>query len=350
METRQRWKHANKVGEEYISFFQTLGILDLHKVQHLARLLQSLYELVSKLDGHLGPTGSAIQFAISRLCAAENPLSAPQHKWSRVLDRLGFFSDADDHACRIVNIGLSYVYRHKELNALTTANSHRLRALRDSSASGGDGVRGVEAAKQLGSRGGVVVSRRPVGTKLSRPARGSSSASSAGTGGSKGEQVGGREVGDNDGQRDQQAVAPLDDDYEAALPDGGAVVQRAVSQMETLNVDAGELSVGDGGIVVARRPRLRVASNPPGTSDAPGSASGVATPPKSGTVTPQKLDRCHTTKSGPPIEATKVVGTVQPVILPSDAAIQCITEVLGGIRETTDVRGVLQELVNDSLL
>lgn len=112
----------------------------------------------------------------------------------------------------------------------------------------------------------------------------------------------------------------------------------------------GELSAGDGGIVVARRPRLRVASHPPGTSDTPGSASGVASPPKTGAVTQQKLDRCHTTKAGPPIEATKVVGTVQPVILPSDADIQCITAVLGGLSERTDVRGVVQELVNDSLL
>lgn len=91
---------ASKVGDEYVSFFHTLGILDVHKVQHLARLLQTLYELVAKLDGHLAPTGSAIRVAVSRLCEAENPLSAPQHRWIRAFDRLGFFSDSDDHASR----------------------------------------------------------------------------------------------------------------------------------------------------------------------------------------------------------------------------------------------------------
>lgn len=119
-----------KVGDEYLLFFQSLGILEPHTLHVLARLLQSFYDVPTKLDAHLDPVGASLQAAISRMCEADNPSEAPQHRWIRVFDRLGLFSDTDDHACRVINIGLSYAYRHQELNALTAANAIMLQDLR----------------------------------------------------------------------------------------------------------------------------------------------------------------------------------------------------------------------------
>lgn len=96
-----------KSSDEYMRFFQTLGILDTQKVQMLGLLLQTFYEPAAKLETQLLPTGGAIHVAISRMCEAENSLAAPQHRWIGVFDRLGFFSDSDNHACRVVNIDLS---------------------------------------------------------------------------------------------------------------------------------------------------------------------------------------------------------------------------------------------------
>lgn len=45
------------------------------------------------------------------MVVSENPREPPSHRWIRVLDRLGFFSDGDKHAERIVNIGMSFAYR-----------------------------------------------------------------------------------------------------------------------------------------------------------------------------------------------------------------------------------------------
>lgn len=133
-----------KVSHEYERFFQTLGVDDPAKVEALARLLQVFCKVASQLESHLAPVGASLHAAVSRMCEGDNPLAPPQHRWIRVIDRMGFFSDTDEHACRVVNIGLSNAYRHKELDALTAGNALRLGDL-CLSVSGGSGCNSPQA-------------------------------------------------------------------------------------------------------------------------------------------------------------------------------------------------------------
>jgi len=128
--------------EEYMQFFRSLGIVDNQKVGFLARTLEAFYDLAIKLDQHLAPTGAVLHAAISRMCQADNPMSAPQHRWFRVQDRLGLFSDGDGYSSRVINMRLAYAYRHQELDALSGANALRLKQLRIAAArAGGDQLR-----------------------------------------------------------------------------------------------------------------------------------------------------------------------------------------------------------------
>lgn len=118
-----------KVKHDYTRFFHTIGVADTGKVQTLARLLQDFYDIANKLNDHLDPVGAALHSSVSRMVKADNPSAPPQYKWIRAVDRLGFFSDTDAHACRVVNVGLSYAYCHQALDVLRAANTVRLSQL-----------------------------------------------------------------------------------------------------------------------------------------------------------------------------------------------------------------------------
>jgi len=112
---------AAKEPEEYKLFLESLGITDGSKVSFLAALLRDVYEASTKLDLHLEPYGASFHSAISRLLTTDNPQDVPSLCWIRVVDRMGFFTDDDAHGKRIVNVGLAFAYRHKQLDALAAA-------------------------------------------------------------------------------------------------------------------------------------------------------------------------------------------------------------------------------------
>jgi len=65
------------------------------------------------------------------MCEGDSAIVAFQNRSIRIIDRIGFFSDEDEHASRVVNRGLSFAYRKKELDAAAKAialRSERTRA------------------------------------------------------------------------------------------------------------------------------------------------------------------------------------------------------------------------------
>jgi len=108
--------------EEFSNFFEALKTTDHQKTAFLGRLPQQFYDIGAKLDEHLAPTGAVLHCAVSRMVAGENPLDSPHHRWIRIHDRIGFFVNKDDRACRVINNGLLFSYRYKELEAIAEAN------------------------------------------------------------------------------------------------------------------------------------------------------------------------------------------------------------------------------------
>jgi len=309
----------DEADDEYVQFFRALGIFEQQKASYLARLLEAFYELGAKLDEHLAPTGAVLHAAVSRMCQAENPMDAPNHRWIRIHDRVGFFSDQDDHGSRIVNIGLAYAYRHKELEALSAANTVRLEQLRRAAAGdallpgdtllpatladgeqdvpfGGVVVRNDGASVQ-GGRGGAEASSNPRGWSKPVGAPGPSSGADAG--------------GDGEGG---SGFLP---------PTGGLVVRR---DAPSFNVPAG---TGDdvpenGGLVVARRKPGGCQAADPYVPATPLDVDGGASP----------TTHC--------IE--------QPLITPTPEAVTCVSTVLEAFLKRADAKDVMRQLLIDGLL
>jgi len=109
-----------------VQFFADLGIPDLQKRVFLGGLLRTFRDAAAKLDMHLGGYSSAVHAAVSRLSSPPNPRKSPEHLWRRVHDRLGFFHDENQHAQRLVNVGMSWAYWHLEMNAICLASAQLL--------------------------------------------------------------------------------------------------------------------------------------------------------------------------------------------------------------------------------
>lgn len=115
-----------KISPQYVRFFEILGFTDAVKVQTLAHYLHTFYEMATHLDAHLLPVGASLPARVGCVIEPEDPRAAPQHRWIRVFDRLGFFTNNCAHAARVVSVGMSFAYRHNELNLLTAASTLRL--------------------------------------------------------------------------------------------------------------------------------------------------------------------------------------------------------------------------------
>lgn len=335
--------NAAKVGAQYARFFQTLGINDGPKVQTLARLLKRFYIVAKQLDNHLAPVGATLHSAVSRMVQSDNPRAPPQHRWIRVVDRLEFFGDADDHASRVVNVGLSYAYRHQEVQHLTATNALRLSNVLPGA---GDSVHPPIDAAALPQppAGGVVVSDRQRGSLLQPSPGGQAGAVGAGV---------------------VPCVDPLPaatDDASLAVPPGGVVVRReddgliesgnnvpqvadAVPAQQAAGapdaaapVDLAAL-LQDGGIVVARRSFRR--------EDAGGGPAAEGSTLSGDPAAPGVAVRSVIFFDD---SAAQLVTSVQPLVTPSAAAINCVNTVLDVLKVRQDVRGVLEQLVIDSLL
>ncbi|OSX75192.1 hypothetical protein BU14_0249s0010 [Porphyra umbilicalis] len=222
--------------EENMQFFRSLGIGDSTKVAFLARLLEAFHEVAMKLDEHLAPTGAILHAAISRMCEGDNHMDGPQHRWIRIVDRIGFFSDDDERASRVINLALSFAYRQKELDAAATAIALRLERRR--AAVGRDPSEGATLGQE--HSGGAAVGQGDVADDDEVPAGGVVVRIEGSSGGS-----GPKASGDG-------VVEPhLSDDDGLDVPLGGAVVRRDVAGQPSSD-GRGELPKG-GVLVVARR-------------------------------------------------------------------------------------------------
>jgi len=130
---------------DYVQFIADLGIPDLQQRVFLAGLLRTFRDAAMKLDTQLEGYCSAVHAAVSRLSSSPNPREAPEHLWIRVRDRLGFFHDENRHAQRMVNVGLSFAYRHLEMNAISLANAQLLREVDRSTGGTANGHGRVDA-------------------------------------------------------------------------------------------------------------------------------------------------------------------------------------------------------------
>ena len=303
----------NDVNGEYTQFFRELGITDLQKTSYLARLLEEFYELGAKLDEHLAPTGAVLHAAVSRMCRGENPMDPPHHRWIRIHDRLGFFADQDDHESRIINIGLSFAYRHKELDALPEANALRLEQLRL------DGV------------------RRQDPTKLARLSPGADEVPD-----------GGRVVR-NEGPA--SVLGPSSDQVAVrSYPTGAGV---ALTLKDKSGDDCGGFTVPNGGLEVRSDPPAHAAAK-----GAPADQSGQDLPEMGGAVVARRLAGSPAADPGAMTEFLMVTPGMpttthfkeQPLIIPSPQAVECTTAVLEAFLGRRDAKGVLRQLLVDGLL
>jgi len=322
-----------------MQFFRSLGIGDSAKVSFLARLLEGFHEVAMKLDEHLAPTGAILHAAISRMCEGDSPMDAPQHRWIRIVDRIGFFSDDDDHACRVINLGLSFAYRQKELDAAAKAIALRLERTR--AASGRE---------------------RSESTSLGRAHSGGGAERGQGKLAGADEVPAGGIVVRNDGATGQSVPKASGCGVEAAflsdgdgldVPLGGAVVRRDVAGQSPSNCPD---QLPEGGVlVVARR-------DPPGGSASPEAATSAAAavaPTASAaaaaaaaTVSAAAADKVDAVALVEVAGAAKTTDrdTPPPMIKPSDEAVACVTNVLQLIRERDDCKDVLRKLHVDGLV
>ena len=299
--------------DEYLEFFRSLGLTNHTKVAFLGRQLQTFYEIATTLDEHLSPTGAALHTAISRMCLPDNPLHAPHHRWIRVHDRLGFFSDEDEHSSRIVNVGLAYAYRHKELDAIADANALKLERLGLKAPLSGVGAPPNPSTPSCASGDETDV---PIGGTFLRHALpgavgGASTEADAGANGA---------VVVNTGEEDERAGTGDGDGY-LDVPLGGSLLRSSAGATAH---DGDDLVPEEGGLIIARRTA--------------GDASGGRTQPP----------------NDPVVEVVAVARSTrvdsQPSLAPSTTAIRCIKEVLTSVSRRMDAKDVLRRLLGDGLL
>eukprot|EP00168_Porphyra_purpurea_P017449 TRINITY_DN6049_c0_g1_i2.p2 TRINITY_DN6049_c0_g1~~TRINITY_DN6049_c0_g1_i2.p2 ORF type:complete len:169 (+),score=17.36 TRINITY_DN6049_c0_g1_i2:245-751(+) len=148
---------ANADYNEYLEFFDIMGITDATKVPFLSSLLRQFHEAATRLDAHLAPHGACLHSAVSRMYSSGRAHDPSRHRWIRVVDRLGFFTDKDVHAQIIVNVGLSFAYRRLEVNRLTEDNAVLLSNVGDARRPPSGGTAGDPGGVPPG---GMVISQR----------------------------------------------------------------------------------------------------------------------------------------------------------------------------------------------
>jgi len=319
--------------KEYVLFLNSLGITDGETITFLAPLLRDLYRMASRVDKYLEPHGAAFHSAISRLLTTDNPMDAPTHVWIRFVDQLGFFTDNNAHAQRIVNIGLSFAYRHKLVDALAGTNALALES------SKADPGRGLKRDKGDVPRGGVVV---------------------AVTNGVDGTSTGGAGAG----SAAPAAAAPAQSG--AAVPVGGTVLT-----VRTGAPPATSAGTGDAGAATSPTRDGRLPHPPPPPSGAPATAnrvdegmllvpSGDSAAAKSGLASGVSGDADQGGEDGNASDSSSEdadglglaenVHEFQPTVTPTSSAVTCVSFVLQTVMERKDALEVLRQLLDDSLL
>lgn len=351
----------------YLQFFHHLGIMDDQKTGFLASLLRNVFDACSKLDMHLAPHGAAVHAAVSRMVVPTNPRDAPSYRWIRVVDRVGYFSDADSHAVRLVNMGLSYAYRFLEADAVAASNATLLDQTQQAAACLTASAAAVKSNGRVRT-GGVEVAVKKKGdggaSSSALPAHGA--LPSDGALGDADEHVtaGGPRASNNGGtSRDPGGAVGdelLDD---RPVRDGGVVVGgraaagRSLSEILGAAVEKGRPNSAGG----AAQGRLENAVETPvvaggvvvsvGGSRSQGASAGgsldMNDDPLAG-LTDIEDDGSDADVNSP----AHVIHENQPHVLPSSTAVEAVGSVLRTVSQRRDDtgKGILRKLLIDSLL
>jgi len=239
------------------------------------------------------------------------------------MDRVGLFSDRDDHAVRIMNLALSFSWRHVELDAIAKANALILGEMQQT-------VDDTCATNKVAVLPRMGVDLTPVG--------------GGGVGGATGDEEGDLPLIDDPMQHGE-------DDEECALTDGG---------MAFLNVPPAS-GLANGGAPSGGLPAsaLATSSTPGGGTtttgggqEAPLPAGGIEinlddAPLSGGGQDPDETDE-DAGQSGnyPP----HVIHDRKPTVVPTNIAVETVTAVLTGLQDRADGIAVLRQLLDDSVL
>lgn len=349
-----------KVRAEYLRFFEALGVVETAKIHTLGRLLHTFCEVATQLDSHLASVGATLHAAVSRMTETDNAAAPPRHRWIRIIDRLGFFPDHDQHASRIINMGLADAYRHKEVDLVTAANALHLCSQRlPCTCNGGSGTGAT--SPEVVPLGGITAPRTGGLAGARPPFKGVATTPTAGALGTPAPHFTGASVGSSEAG----AGADADADDNLVLPPGGLIVPRPGALSSAEATDAGVSGDGgdaakhphdehepaaaaadgsylqDGGIVVVRR------QGPPGDDPLEAVLATMGAP---ATADARLSDGQALAVVAVDEPQTKVVLTTKPVIVPSPAAVKCILAVLNGLMDRSDAREVLYTLLRDFLL
>jgi len=325
----------------YLKFYEHLGIMEPKKMTFLCSLLRNLYDAASKLDLHLAPYGASLHCAVSRMVVSANPQEAPTHRWIRVVDRLGFFTDADRHSERIVNLGLAFAYRHLEADALAEASALLMRKAQAVATQHGDGAEGAVP------RAGAVVSAaaaNPVTTTTGRLEL--------------------EPGGIDDGAIEEEEVVPR----------GGLVISANKGSPRRNAGDAGgekeDVSVPRTGLVVSTTPRTPIASLGAGKARGQHSADGAVGASEAGGAHGAcdgsgKVGDSSSLLSGAAADLadlnsldvgdensipSHVLYEKQPQVTPPMPAVKAVAAVLSTVMDKPDGKEVLLKLLSDGVL
>lgn len=332
------------VVRDYIQFFVDLGINDEQKGVFLAGLLRSYHLAAAKLDKHLVGYSAAVHAAVSRLAPATSVHDTPEHLWSRVHDRIGFFHDEDRHAQRIVNVGMAFAYRHLELNALASANAQVIHDLSKKAASADAGVDVVNAGPSPGvfvAPGGLVIDASNPPLASTQKGEGSSAGAQDPAAGSGGASALGKDTVD---------AEPGGDDGPSQIDLGSSGKSRTVviggttgpgSAPLKKNAAHGESEGPAPGFKVAGASTLTQVTGAGGTS-ASGKANSTFVEPKSasGTDAPQVVR----------IAPINLLRSTQPRIDPTGEPLAAVKLVLSTVANREDVEDAVRQLMIDSVL
>ncbi|OSX75829.1 hypothetical protein BU14_0219s0029 [Porphyra umbilicalis] len=316
----------------YLQFFEHLDITEQKKLPFLCSLLRNLYDAASKLDLHLAPYGAALHCAVSRMVVSVNPEEAPTHHWIRVVDRLEFFTDANTHSERIVNLGLAYAYRHLEADALAEASALLLRKAQPAA-----------SRKEPPTEGGLPRGGAIVSTTTANPA-----AATAG----RSDMEPGRIDGGDDGQEEvvpaggrviftngQTSGHAPDDGGDKEEDDGGGEDEGLVPQSGLFVSVPGSAGVAG---------RTRTMGGRGSADDETDSASRRAMATAAEATDSADLDAADDGDAGfiPP----HVLHDHQPTVHPPASAVKVVVSVLRTVINKADGKDVLRKLLGDGVL
>ena len=312
----------------FVEFFEHLGIEDDANLGFMSSLLRTAFDAVSKLDLHLAPYGAAVHCAVSRMAVPNNPREAPSHRWIRVVDRLGFFADGDDHAERIVNVGLAYAYQQLELDALARASA-TLRQQMQSTDAGRDDDKlppgGVEVATTGADKGGLkegeagLVDASLVNAEDPLP-------------------VGGLVV-----SAGKDFPRSGDQDGETELPPGGLIVSGTTSGMPAAPATAASSATAATSTTAAA---AATASAKAKKGAYVGDGAGDDADPDSGGDAGDDLGTNDASKAAP----SHLIFERQPSVLPPAPAVGIVSAVLRTVSAYEDGADMLRTLLSDAIL